>query len=250
MAYDLLATARTPALIIYLLDVSASMTQMLGGKRRIEIVMDALSIALRQMIFRSTKGARISPRYRIAMIAYSDHVYDLLGGIKSVDQIANLGFPALSTMRTTDTARAFEQVERILLSELPNLDNSPAPLVCHMTDGEFTGQDPEPIANRIMNMQVPDGNVLLENIFISDVILEQAIQDVRIWPGILRKTNLKNEYAKKLRNLSSPLPKSYHAIMMETGYRMDEKAVMMLPGISPSLIEMGFVMSAATPISR
>ena len=250
MAYDLLATARTPALIIYLLDVSASMTQALGDKRRIDVVMESMSIVLRQMIFRSTKGARISPRYRIAMIAYSDHVYDLLDGIKTVDQIANLGFPTLSTFRTTDTARAFAQVEKLLEMELPNLDLCPAPLVCHMTDGEFTGEDPAPIANRIMAMEVPDGNVLLENIFISDVIFEQAINNVREWPGILRKTNLKNEYAKKLRSMSSPLPKSYHAMMLESGYRMDEKSVMMLPGISPSLIEMGFVMSAATPISR
>ncbi|NMB88718.1 MAG: VWA domain-containing protein [Chloroflexi bacterium] len=250
MPYELLATARTPALIIYLLDVSASMTQQLGTKRRIDVVMDALQVALRQMVFRSTKGARVSPRYKVAMYAYSDHVYDLLDGVKTVDQIAKMGFPELSTQRTTDSARAFAQVEKLLQQELPGLDGCPAPLVCHMTDGEYTGDDPEPYARRIMGMEVPDGNVLVENIFISDVIIEQPINNVREWPGILRRTNLKNEYAKKLRNMSSPLPRSYHAMMLESGYRMDDKAVMMLPGISPSLVEMGFVMSAATPVSR
>lgn len=250
MAYDILATARTPALIVYLLDVSASMTQMMGSKRRIDVVMDALQVALRQMVFRSTKGARVSPRYRIAMYAYSDHVYDLLDGIKTVDQVARMGFPELSTQRTTDTARAFAQVEKLLERELPGLDACPAPLICHMTDGEFTGDDPEPFTNRIMAMEVPDGNVLIENIYISDTIIDQTIPNIREWPGILRKTNLKNEYARKLRSMSSPLPKSYHGMMLETGYHMDEKAVMMLPGISPSLVEMGFVMSAATPVSR
>jgi hypothetical protein len=250
MPYDVLATARTPALIVYLLDISASMTQMLGDKRRIDVVMDSLQIALRQMVFRSTKGARISPRYQIAMYAYSDHVYDLLDGIKTVDQIARMGIPELSTQRTTDTAKGFAQVEKLLQQELLQLDPCPAPLICHMTDGEYTGEDPEPFAQRIMAMEVPDGRVLVENIFITDAILDQPINNVREWQGITRRTSFKNDYAKKLRNMSSPLPKSYHGMMLEAGYRLDEKAVMMLPGISPTLVEMGFVMSAATPVSR
>ena len=65
------ATAQTPALIIYALDVSASMNEPLGDKRRIEVITDALSAALRKMVFRSTKGTHVSPRYRVAMIASS-----------------------------------------------------------------------------------------------------------------------------------------------------------------------------------
>ena len=90
MPYEVLATSKTPALIIYLLDVSASMSQPLGDRRRIDVVGDALQAALRTMVFRSTKGSRLSPRYRIAMIAYSDHVYDLLDGIKAVDQVVKV----------------------------------------------------------------------------------------------------------------------------------------------------------------
>ncbi|MBC7250255.1 MAG: hypothetical protein H5T62_08215 [Anaerolineae bacterium] len=67
MLYDILATSKTPALIIYLLDVSASMNEKLGARRCISL------------------------RYRIGMYAYSDHVYDLLRGIKTVDQVAQLG---------------------------------------------------------------------------------------------------------------------------------------------------------------
>ena len=155
MPYELMATAKTPALIIYLLDVSASMGQSLNGARRIDVVMEALTVVLRQMVFRSTKGGRLSPRYRIAMIAYSDHVYDLLDGIKTVDQVAHMGIPDLSPMRTTETATAFAQAEKCLQVELPNLRACPAPLVCHMTDGEYTGTDPEPIVKRIMEMSVP-----------------------------------------------------------------------------------------------
>lgn len=248
MPYDILATSKTPALIIYLLDVSGSMNEKLGQKRRIDVVMDALGAMLKQMVFRSTKGSRVSPRYRVAMYAYSDHVYDLLGGIKGVDQIAQLGVPELSTMRSTDTARAFAQAEKLLQQELPALAHCPAPLVCHMTDGEYTGADPEPTVRRIMNMRVPDGNVLVENIFISDHILSERIADPKRWGGVLPKTKLNSDYARKLRAMSSPIPPGYRAMMREGGYEIADDALMMIPGMTPELVQMGFVMSMATPM--
>jgi hypothetical protein len=61
MAYDRLATSEHPALIVYVLDVSASMSQPLGSKRRIDVVADALQAAFTRLIFRSTKGARVAP---------------------------------------------------------------------------------------------------------------------------------------------------------------------------------------------
>ncbi|HET6313204.1 MAG TPA: vWA domain-containing protein [Chloroflexia bacterium] len=248
MTYSLLATSRTPAVIIYLLDVSASMTQPLGNKRRIDVVLDALTAALRQMVFRSTKGGRLSPRYRIAMLAYSDVVYDLLDGIKTIGEVAHLGVPELSPLRTTDSAKAFAQAEKLLISELPNLVDGPAPVVCHMTDGEYTGADPEPIVRRIMEMTVPDGNILVENIFISDKVLSQPVTDPTKWPGILPDTELTSDYAQKLRDLSSPIPESYRAMMQENNYHLTPGALMLLPGMSPELVAMGFQMSAATPV--
>lgn len=248
MSYSVLATAKTPALIIYLLDVSASMTLPLGDKRRIDVVVDALTAALRQMVFRSTKGGRLSPRYRIAMLAYSDYVYDLMGGIKTIAEVAQMGVPELDPLRTTDTAKAFAHAEKLLLTELPNLSNGPAPVLCHMTDGEYTGEDPEPIVRRIMEMSVPDGKVLVENIFISDQVLSQPVGDPTKWPGILPTTQLASSYAQKLQALSSPIPESYREMMEENSYRMAQGALMMLPGNSSDLVAMGFQMSAATPV--
>ena len=248
MPYTVLATSKTPALIIYLLDVSASMSQPLGERRRIDVVMEALGSALRTMVFRSTKGSRISPRYRIAMIAYSDHVYDLLDGIKPVDQVARLGVPELSPLRTTETAKAFAQAEKLLQAELPNLRECPAPLICHMTDGENTGEDPEPIVRRMMRMSVPDGHVLVENIFISDKILPKPVTDPFKWSGVLPEAKLTNDYARKLRAISSPVPESYRRMMLEMGYNLDARALMLLPGMNPDLVAMGFQMSVATPV--
>lgn len=248
MPYEILATSKTPALIIFVLDISASMSLEMAGKPRINWVTDAFAAALRRMVMLSTKGTRVASRYQLAMYAYSDEVYDLLGGIKSVEQVAKLGVPELDVVRATDTAKAFQQVEAKLETELPKMSHCPAPLVCHLTDGEYTGDDPEPIAKRIMSMKVPDGNVLLENVFISDRVLSSPISNVKQWKGVQKNTKLNGDYAQKLRNMSSTLPVNYQIMMRESGYSIDPKALMMLPGDSPELVEMGFVMATATKV--
>ncbi len=249
MPYSILATSQSPALIIYILDVSGSMSNLMDGRKRIDVVTDALYAALQEMVFRSTKGGRVSPRYRVGMYAYSDDIYDILGGIQPIDQVAQMGVPELQTMRATDTARAFTQIEQILQHELPSLNNCPAPVVCHLTDGEYTGSDPEPIVHRIMSMSNSDGYVLVENIFVSDQVLSQPILNTTYWTGVTLETPLASDYAKKLRNISSPLPLSYRTVMAERGYSVDPGAVMLLPGNKPELVEMAFSMSMSTPVS-
>jgi hypothetical protein len=248
--YRKLASSKTPALIIYLLDVSASMVQPMGDRRRIDVVMESLEMIIKQMIFRSTKGGTVMPRYRVAMLAYSDHVYDLLDGVKSVAEILEYGIPELSPMLTTETAKVFNEAEKMIKDELGRMEECPAPLVCHLTDGEYTGEDPEPVARRLMELSVPDGNVLLENIFISEDILEQPIKDAHLWPGILPDTGLKSEYAYKLQRMSSNIPDSYRMIMLEHNFHLSQDAIMLFPAMNKELVAMGFQMSAATPVSR
>jgi len=248
MPYENVATSTTPALILYLLDVSGSMSNNMAGKRRIDVVFEALISTVRQMVFRSTKGKTVSPRYRVAMYAYSDKVWDILDGVKTIQEVASLGnLPELSTQSSTDTARAFLAAEKLLKAELPNLQNCPSPLVCHITDGEFTGNSPIEVAQRIMQMSVPDGNVLIENIFISDRITE-PIQDVQTWEGISASTPMTDQYGETLRSISSPLPASYQIMMAESNYHLNPNAVMMLPGMTPELVAMGLVMSGSTKV--
>jgi len=247
--YKVQATQSTPALIIYLLDVSGSMSKEMGTSRRIDVVQQALMTAIKQMVFRSTKGSRISSRYRLAILTYSDQVQDLLGGVKSIEEIARSGFsPVLEPQTFSDAAEAFQYAEQLLQAEISNMAQCPAPLVCHMTDGAHTGDDPEPIAKRIMEMSVPDGNVLVENIFISDTILDKAIPNVKLWSGIGDNDVLRNEVAEKLRRMSSVIPESYRKIMNEAGYGLQKGALMMLPGMNAELVSLGFQMSAATPV--
>ncbi|WP_307606793.1 vWA domain-containing protein [Paenibacillus sp. V4I9] len=248
-AYTTQATQSNPALIIYLLDVSGSMSLMKGEKRRIDIVMDSLYVALKQMVFRSTKGSRISSRYRVAILAYSDEVHDLSGGIKKIDELMNTGMmPTLKTYRFTDTSQAFQYAEKLLQDELPTMQDCPAPLICHMTDGVYTGEDPQPIVRRIMDMSVKDGNVLVENIFISDDVLEQEVDEPKRWQGVREDTAFRDDYGYKLKLMSSVIPESYREMMREAHFNLAKDSLLMFPGTNPELVSLGFQMSAATPI--
>jgi len=248
--YTVPATSKTPALIIYLLAVSGSMGEDLGGKTKIEAVSDALHQVAVRMVQRSTKGTTVAPRYRIAMYAYSSQVTDLLGGIKTVAELAQMGVPRLQPMDATDTAAAFREAERLLKAELGNLQDSPAPLVCHMTDGEYnSGGDPEPIARQIMQMAVNDGNVLIENIFVTDKALGTPISDPKAWDGVTGETTLASPYAETLLRMSSPIPPTYRSVMAEMGYALSPGAHMFFPGNQPEIVELGFSMSGATPVT-
>lgn len=250
MAYTVPATSKTPALIIYLLDVSGSMGEGLGGKPKIEVVSDALHQVAVRMVQRSTKGTTVAPRYKVAMYAYSSQVTDLLGGIKTVAELAQMGVPRLQPMDATDTSAAFREAERLLQAQLGNLQDCPAPLVCHMTDGEYnSGGDPEPIAKRIMQMAVPDGNVLIENIFVTDKALTQPISDPKNWQGITDETPLGSPYAETLMRVSSSIPPTYASVMAEMGYKLLPGARMLFPGNTPEIVELGFAMSGATPVT-
>lgn len=246
--YTALATSKTPALIIYLLDVSGSMSEPFVSTTRIDAVSKALQKIAVKMVQRSTKGAIVASRYRVAMFAYSSQVIDLLGGIKTIDELAKMGVPQLTTLDTTDTAGAFVAAENLLKAELPNMQDHPAPLICHMTDGEYNGSDPMPIAQQIMNMSVPDGNVLIENIYFKAIA---GVTNAQAWSGMTSAADLQvqDDYAKRLLEISSPLPDSYRSVMQEFGYKLSGGVKMFIPAEFPDLLDLGFAMSGATPVT-
>ncbi|HSU17517.1 vWA domain-containing protein [Longimicrobium sp.] len=251
MAYDVVATGKTPALIVYLLDISGSMSEPLDGAPKIEHVNRAIEQVLVRMVQRSTKGGVISPRYRLAMIAYSDTPEDILGGVRTIADVAQLGTPTLSVSRTTDTHAAFMTAREILRRELAQSAESerrPAPMVCHITDGQCTGSDPAPVAQEIMRMSTPDGPVLVENIYVGPGLTVSPIGDAGEWPGVMSEGELADPYARKLFHMSSPLPESYARVINESaGYALRPGARMLIPSSSGDLIELAFAMSGATP---
>jgi len=247
MDYCTPATRNTPALIIYLLDISGSMGERFESGTKIDYVNRAIAGALQRMIQRSTRGELISPRYRIAMAAYSDVVHDLLQGVESIDKVAARGTPKLSATTSTNTYAAFEWARDLLRRELPSLHGKPAPMVCHLTDGQFTTGDPEPLALEIMQMSNDDGGVLIENIYLGPDLTKQPVNSIERWRGVVHEDELKSPYAQKLFRMSSLLPPSYASMIGEEGYGLEAGCRMLIPGSSSELIELAFAMSGATP---
>lgn len=241
------ASSDAPQLVLYVVDVSESMALPIGDRRRIEVVAATLTAAIRQMVSRSLKGSKIAPRYRVAFLAYNDRVHDVFGGVVPIGEVASRGMPTIRPSGVTNTARAFGQVEQLLEQELRSLSpEAPAPLVCHVTDSMFVGKDPSSAAERIRGLRVRDGNVLLENVFISDHVLQTAVADPHTWSGITRRTRLIDPYAECLRDMSSELPESYQRGLVQNGYNLASGALMMLPGETPELVGLALQMSAAS----
>jgi hypothetical protein len=249
MAYDVVATSKSPALIIYLLDVSGSMGGQLDGASKIDHVNQAIEKVLVRMVARSTKGETVAPRYRVAMCAYASAPQDILGKVLAIDELAKKGRPRLSATSSTDTAAAFMWARDLLRQELPNMKGHPAPMVCHLTDGGFTGADPAPIAREIMQMSNGDGNVLVENIYVGPNLTAQPITDASRWAGLTNVGEVRDPNAARLYAMSSPLPQSYAEVIAEEGYNLQAGVPMLIPGTNKELIELAFAMSGATPTS-
>lgn len=248
MPYTVPATANSPALIIFLLDESGSMTTACGGESRLQVVQKAFQCMVARMVQRSLRGTTISSRYRLAMFAYSSTIRDMLGGIKTIEEVARGKLPELKSNGTTRMKLAFTHAEALLERELKNMGECPAPLLVHMTDGHFDEhENPRLVAQRILQMSNADGNVLIENIFLKDD-LRGAPKNWSDWRGVTAPDQLRSSVAQVLFEISSPLPERYRETLDEWGYAFDSQARMLMPGNVPELVEIGFVMSAATPI--
>ena len=243
--YQNQATSKTPALIIFLLDVSGSMGRpMRGGVSRMQVVKDALKVVITEMVQKAIKQQKISPRYRVAMIAYSDDVYDILSGVIPIDAVARIGVPALKPLHRTNTTNGFRYVKKLLEQEVRNIgEKDPAPLVIHMTDGEYTcPEDPEPVVRAIQGIEVPDGNVLVENVFISEEF-SIGTEDASLWTGFKRGDITGNTYGDRLLAMSSHIPELYWRSMWEMEYSIEKDTVMMYPGVNSEFVQMAFAMS-------
>jgi hypothetical protein len=228
------------------LDLSGAMRALVGSVTRIQVEQNALKMIITTMVQRSLRNKEIRPRYRVAMIAYSDDVYDILPGIQTIDIVAKKGIPKLEPFNRRDTTKGLKIVKNILEQEIKSYNkHQPAPLVIHMTAGESTSaDDPEPVVREIQNIVVEDGCVLLANLFISDDLkVSSAATD---WRGYNHTDDLHNQYANRLLSMSSELPDLYQETMAELGYSINKGTVMMYPGVTPEFVQMAFVMSTAS----
>jgi hypothetical protein len=229
--------------------MSISMGEVVGEVTKSDLVSQTLLGVIREIVRRSAKGSHPAPRYSIAAYAYNDEVHDVFGGPKLVTDIIKIGVPVMEPNGTTDTAKAFEKAEELLLQHSASLANCPAPLICHLTDGLYTASDPRPIVERIKKMTFPDGAVLVENVLFDKDATHEPIDDPHTWPGVTSPDQLASTYAKELYQMSSPIPDSYLANLAERGYHLQPGAKLFFPGETPEMVEAAFTASGMTSIA-
>ena len=85
------ATTLTPALVVYLIDASDSMNERCGETTKIGLVNAALRAMVKDMVRRSMRDGVVQRRYRLAIIAYSSTVLDVLNGIRDLTDLLAKG---------------------------------------------------------------------------------------------------------------------------------------------------------------
>jgi hypothetical protein len=246
--YETIPTPENPAHIVFVVDLNKSLNTRIGGQSLLKIVRRLLDISIGQMLFRSPGGQEEISAYRVAIITAGDKVNDLFDGFLPVEDILKRGIPQFDPGRlSADALGAFRRVLELLQQELPKIQKGPAPIVVHLHAGKPSGAI-EPMAKRIMSIQVPDGNVLIENIYMGYNISDEAITDPFKWSGVLLfNQDPSSEY---FLNASSEIPKSYCCTMRRAGFNLDEWAFMTVLGLTPNLLEMGFYLALSGPWSR
>lgn len=246
MPYTQAASTLTPALIIYLIDVSDSMNGTCGNTVKLDLVHATLQATLKDMVRRSMRNGQVLARYHLAMIAYHHEAVDMLGGIQPLPAVLARGLPKLKATDISDTAAGFAAAEILLHENLVTYDLSPAPLVCHLTDGMFTTTDPVTVVRRIQRMKVQDGPVLVENIYIAEGSLKKEPANWSEWQGVQRSQDLNDDYARYLHSISSLMPETYRNNINAYGYTLKPGSAMFFPGTSAELVRLAFAVSAAT----
>jgi hypothetical protein len=247
MSHETPPTNENPARIIFTIDINESLNFRLGEQTPLEIIRGLLDTSLCQMIFRSADGQEGTSIYQVAIITAGDKVKDFFDGFLPAEEILKRGIPQFDSIRShTDAVGAFRRIEKLLQQELPKIQKGPAPIVVHLIAGRPAG-DIEPASNRILSMWVPDGNILIENIYVGDSVSFEFIDDPFQWSGVLLYS--RDPASDNFLNTSSEIPNSYCQNMRHAGFNLDTWSFMTVPGHTPNLLEMGFYLALSGPWS-
>lgn len=168
--YSNFAAQDAPAIIVLLMDLSATMYRPFNSiQTRSDCMIEGIHTVVKNAICRSTKRTTIVDRYKLAAFGYSNEAYsvDFWHGAKDISDISKNRLPA-SFSQPKAMSHGFKLVRDFLYYTVPFLPStSPAPMVIHFTTG------PSSVVDEIKGINSSDGRVLVETILCSERYSEE-----------------------------------------------------------------------------
>lgn len=275
MAYTAEVSRVHPGCVLFLLDESYSMSDRMGSGSKADAVAAILNRTLQDLIVRCAKEDGIRDYFDVGVLGYhSERVRNGLDGALDSKTFHPISHFESHPLRLEERMRKMDDgagglVEhpvkfpvwyephteggtpmRAALTKVAEdlavwCDAHPAsfpPVVLHLTDGESTDGNPEPVAEAIRQLQTDDGNVVLMNIHISPV------SDRRIeFPD--RDDDLPNRAAKLLFGMSSMLPAGMVAVARDMNYPVtDASRAFMFNAQSTDIVQFFEIGTRATSL--
>jgi len=277
--YSAQITRANPTCVILLIDQSGSMSDPFQGDssmKKCDFVSEVVNHTLHDLVIRCTKTEEVRNYYYVSVIGYGRSVGSAFGTPLERRQIVPIGevadnplqvktgyrkvsdgaggwveipvrFPVWlmpSAEGKTPMCEAFSLVRNILRQWLNQYPAGFPPTVLHLTDGESSDGDPTTTGQEIMSMGTDDGSVLLFNCHIS------TRRDAKIeYPT--DGESLRDNFAKTMFQISSPLPNNFLAAAAQLGISAGEGSKGFVYNGDPSSIvqfyEIGTSLTGMTP---
>lgn len=251
MPYTAEISRRNPSAILFVIDQSGSMADKWDQQiSKAQALSDAVNRLLQEAIIKCSKEDGIRHYFDIGVIGYSNGgvrdalsfipgpmlkpVYELEhfplrveNRIKSIPDGAGgiikqtIRFPIwFEPVASGDTpmCAALQRAAETIAEWADAHPDAFPPVIIHVTDGEPTDGDPEPIASLIHQLHTNDGNVLLFNLHIAAGESQSVL-----FPSDIRQVPPTSE-AQRLFRMSSQVPSFIVAAAREQGFEIGEGA--------------------------
>lgn len=240
MTYEAEISRSKPGCFLFLVDQSGSMNGRIGGvstsDQKDKAAADALNRALQAISIRCSQGEEVKDYFHIGIIGYTTDMLTrteldpTLSGVSvgqpflTVSEVANIARVETRRVKQSDGAgglvdaevdfpvwleakhrygtpmcAALKAAKQAMETWIGNHPDSFPPILINISDGEASDGDPAQMAKDIMDLGTDDGNALIFNVHLSEMPGYPVMYPSD--PG-----NLPNESAKKLFEMSSPLP--------------------------------------------
>ena len=252
MAYQAPIQRTDPTAFLFLVDQSGSMGDRMAAseKTKAQFVADVLNRSLMDLVTRCTKADGVRDYFEIGIIGYGAQgaqnglqgalsarvlnpisaleanplrvetrkrkTDDGAGGIVEQSVKFPVWFEPMSN-GGTPMCDAIRKAGEELAAWCDAHPNSYPPAVLHVTDGESTDGDPEPLADALRQFATNDGNVLLLNLHVSAVAGNPIS-----FPAA--DSGLPDQYAKTLFRMSSQLPAHLAKAVQEKGLKVSSES--------------------------